>query len=292
MEIAKKYTELHSSKEYEIVIEMKSFEESIFLLSTNYYELNIYFENFKKTTLKIFPKDHPTKNVNIETKRLIHNYLCSVITLIDHSRIYINKLHPENSFDEYQIKMKSTFIDVPVCSFVKELRQYLQHYKLPEISFQKNAMSIRQYASMTINKEELLKFSGWKKESKKYINTSINSIDLRKVLKEYQLIVCVFYDWLIKRQKEIFEKEIIKVEELKNEIKILKLKKIEQKLFDSNYKSFTDFENEVYQLISTEHYKKILKLNELERIPEIIKIFKSEEITKYILKERLESILI
>jgi len=292
MEITRKISELHSSKEYEIVNEMKSFEESLFILHTNYYELNYYFEDFKRTALKVFPKEHPTKNVNIETKRLIHNYLSSVITVIDHSRVYINKLHPENSFEEYQIKMKSAFVDVPMCSFVKELRQYMQHYKLPEISFQKNALSIRQYALMNINKEELLKFSGWKKESKKYINTFVNSVDLRRVLIEYQSIVYVFYDWLIKRQKEIFEKEILRVEELKNEIKILKLKRIEQNIFDSNYKIFKNCENDVYQLISTEHCEKILKLNEFERITEIVKIFKVDKITKYILKERLESILI
>lgn len=271
---------------------MKSFEESLFILHTNYYELNYYFEDFKRTALKVFPKEHPTKNVNIETKRLIHNYLSSVITVIDHSRVYINKLHPENGFEEYQIKMKSAFVDVPMCSFVKELRQYMQHYKLPEISFQKNAMSIRQYALMNINKEELLKFSGWKKESKKYINTFVNSVDLRRVLKEYQSIVYVFYDWLIKRQKEIFEKEILRVGELKNEIKILKLKRIEQNIFDSNYKTFKNCENDVYQLISTEHCEKILKLNEFDRITEIVEIFRVDKITKYILKERLESILI
>lgn len=292
MEIARKISELHSSKEYEIVNEMKSFEESLFILHTNYYELNYYFEDFKRTALKVFPKEHPTKNVNIETKRLIHNYLSSVITIIDHSRVYINKLHPENSFEEYQIKMKSTFVDVQMCSFVKELRQYMQHYKLPEISFQKNALSIKQYALININKEELLKFSGWKKESKKYINSSGNSVDLRKVLKDYQSIVYVFYDWLLKRQKEIFEKEILKVEELKNEINFLKLKNIQQNIFDSNYKTFKDCENDVYQLISTEYCKKILKLNEFERITEIVEIFKVDKITKYILKDRLESILI
>lgn len=62
MQTARKISELHSSKKYEIVNEMKSFEETLFILHANYYELNYYFEDFKRTALKAFPKEHPTKN--------------------------------------------------------------------------------------------------------------------------------------------------------------------------------------------------------------------------------------
>lgn len=119
MELRELISEMNSMEEYRIVSEMNNFEESVILLNSNYNELNSHFLNFKKTIFKINSKDEEFRDVNIETKRLIHNYLSSVITLIDHTRIHMKILHKTKDIEEYKIKIERTFIGNPLCSFVK-----------------------------------------------------------------------------------------------------------------------------------------------------------------------------
>lgn len=152
-------------------------------------------------------------------------------------------------------------------------------------------MSISQHANMNISKEELLKFSGWKKDSKQFIKNSSNNIDLRIVIKEYQSIVNDFYDWFKKRQKEIFIHEILKVEQIKVKIKESKLELIKLNLLNSNYKTFQNFEKDLYEIISLKENVRLTKLNQIEKTNEIANLFKVNEVTKYIIKEKLQSII-
>lgn len=152
-------------------------------------------------------------------------------------------------------------------------------------------MSISQHANMNISKEELLKFSGWKKDSKQFIKNSSNNSDLRIVIKEYQSIVNDFYDWFKKRQKEIFIHEILKVEQIKVKIKESKLELIKLNLLNSNYKTFQNFEKDLYEIISLKENVRLTKLNQIEKTNEIANLFKVNEVTKYIIKEKLQSII-
>jgi len=283
------YSEMYSTSEYEIIREMTSFKESILLLNLNYTELKIHFENFRKTTLKIFSEEHPERNINIETKRLIHNYLSSTVSLIDHTRVYVKKLHTTIDFDEYQLKINKTFIQNSICVFVKDFRQYVQHVKLPDISYRKNVAIIKPHASMAISKEELLKFSGWTKMSKEYIYSHSGSIDLRMILKDYQLIVDEFYVWLISWQENIFKEQIKKIQHLKLSIIDVELKAIIQKIINQEYKNHTDLERDLYDIIP-EKTQLLNKLDNREKISEIFYLFNPDNLTKFRIITNLEAL--
>ena len=83
--------ELHLLPGYIFSQELKSLKSSIYVLDSNFSELERHIENLKQ-----FKYIGYSKNPNLETKRLAHNYLCSAITLIDHTRIYISNIHKEN----------------------------------------------------------------------------------------------------------------------------------------------------------------------------------------------------
>lgn len=275
---------LESSNGLYILNEMKSLKSSIYVFNTNYNELNL-----RLTDLKQF--NDKKNNINLENKRLIHNFLCSAITLIDHTRIYISNLHKEIIFNEYQLEVEKIFIQNSLCCFVKDFRQYLQHYKLPEISFQSNdILSIKKYWSIIIKKEELLKFSGWKKNSVIFIENSFHSIDLHKVFNEYNNIVIAFYEWIFKNQNEIFKNQISEVQFLENQIKEIKMNNLVNYVLLDKFKNFKSFENEFYSIFGNSINNES-KINDLIKIEKMINMFNLRNTTKLNLKNRLENLL-
>lgn len=267
--------------------EMNSLNDSIYVLDSNFSELESHIEKLKQYKIKGF-----TKNPNLETKRLVHNYLCAAITLIDHTRIYVTNIHREKDFIDYQPKIDETFIKNPLCTFIKDFRQYLQHYKLPEITFQTNALSIKPNWSIKIKTEELMKFSGWKSNSKIFIKSQIKSVDLHKAIKEYHKIVNAFYKWLIGRQKEIFETEITEFNEKLNQIKIVKIEHIISNVLSSKYSNFKVFENDFHQVWNKKEIENLNSENPLKKIKRMIEMLEVEHKLKVEFENKLESLLI
>lgn len=281
-------TKMLSSSGYEILQEMNTLNDSVRVLNTNHEEIQKHLQNFKNFSITITLNSlHP----NLETKRLMHNYLASAISLIDHTRIHITNIHKEKKFLDYQPMVKKTFIENPHCVFIKDFRQYLQHYKLPDISFQANALSLKPKWSIKISTSELEKFSGWKKDSKIFIKSKYPRLDLLEVTDNYQKIVNDFYKWLIKNQKEIFSDELNQLEELKIEIKKAKISNTISSIILKNFKSFETFEREFNLILSKEEKENIEHLNQLDKIDEILLILNPNEVIKNVIREKLNTLL-
>ena len=67
----------------------------------------------------------------------------------------------------------------------------------------------------------LKKFSGWKREGKKYLIQQTGDIDLLEMIDEYHKLVIGFHDWFIQRQKEIHHGDIEKVNTKRKELAAL-----------------------------------------------------------------------
>ena len=285
IEILKK--KINSSSGYQITQEMNSLNDSVRVLNANYVEIKNHLQNFQKDYKKINGNSlHP----NLETKRLIHNYLASSISLVDHTRIHIKLIHKEKEFSDYQPMIEKTFIKNPLCVFIKDFRQYLQHYRLPEISFQAYAFNIKLKWSIIISTSELEKFSGWKKESKVFIKNKNPRLDLLDVAENYQNVVNDFYNWLTKTQKEIFSEEIKKFEQLKIEMKNLKISYLTSNLILNIYKSFYAFEKELYLILSKEEKANIKNLIQVDEINKIIEILNLDNVIKNVVRHKLEQL--
>lgn len=276
-----------SSSGYQITQEMNSLNDSVSVLNANYEEIKNHLQNFQKNYNKINEKLlHP----NLETKRLIYNYLASSVSLVDHTRIHIKLIHKEKPFLDYQPMMEKTFIKNPLCVFIKDFRQYLQHYKLPDISFQAYAFNIKLKWSIKISTDELEKFSGWKKESKIFIANKKPRIDLLEVTENYQNVVNDFYNWLTQNQKEIFSEEIKQFEELKIEMKNLKLNYLTSNLILNNFKSFNAFETELNLILSKEEKENTKNLIQIDKINKILETLNLNNVTKNVIREKLEKL--
>lgn len=291
------YRDMKAMEEYIVHREMKYLKETLYVLNTNYSDFMFHVESVNKREglrkLNIVYRRNPTEKFQLETKRLLHNYLSSVISLIDHTRIYIKKLHSKKEFLEYESMINKTFIENPTCVFIKDFRQYLQHYRLPEVSLQINLMSIKLYnTSIIISKDNLRKFSGWKKLSTEYINNQINDINLRIVVQEYQAIVENFYSWLLGRQEEIFADEIQLISDIKTLIKEKSILEFIERLLVEDFKKFDEVEIEICQFFSDDELVFLERINNVEKVEKILILLNLKGYKKTIIKNKLENLLV
>lgn len=276
-----------SSLGYEISQEMNNLDDSVRVLNKNHEEIHKHFKNFKKFSVETSENSlHP----NLESKRLMHNYLASAMSLVDHTRIHIATIHKEKEFLDYQPKIKKTFVENPQCVFIKDFRQYMQHFRLPDISFQTNALSLRRNWSIRISTSELEEFSGWKKESKIFIKSKYPRLDLLEVVDNYQNIVNVFYEWLVINQKQIFFDELKHLEEKKNELKNAKLSNTTTSLILKKYKSFDSFEREFNLILSKKEKENIKNLQQSEKHTKIIEILNPNVAIRNVIRDILNEL--
>ena len=68
----------------------------------------------------------------VEVTRTLHNFVASALTLVDTTRVVYDELYaPKNTLIEYQDEIDSRFIKDGNAQFIKGLRQFCQHYRLP-----------------------------------------------------------------------------------------------------------------------------------------------------------------
>jgi len=217
---------LRLTSEYLLVEEINGFRRSIRLFDGNHKQLKdqiIFFEDAEQSFHLSQPDNYEEKlYFQSEIMRLLHNYVASALSLIDHSRLHYRKLYGNGTFPEYQKRVEDIFEKDPLASFVKGLRQYFQHYGLPEMYFQTkwqvdHPTLIR---SIHLRNGELKEFD-WK--AREYLNAQATDINLANLIDAYQNKVAEFYDWFQLRQEELHAIEIQKVNETRSKIRRLLL---------------------------------------------------------------------
>jgi hypothetical protein len=137
--------------------------------------------------------------------RLLHNYLASAKTLVDHTRILAEELYKGTEFwTEYEAKKKESFIEVPLVQFIQNLRNYTLHKALP---FTTATMILAEEPGfdcfINLNLEQLCLWDGWSKKAREYLDNANSEVRLDEIINEYTAIVKDFYDWFKNRQQEL-----------------------------------------------------------------------------------------
>lgn len=165
---------------------------------------NIFYENYNELARSINSYyEHNDEKSAFEIKRTLHNYLCSNSTLIDHTRRLIKKSCPE-VLTEYKDKVKSTFKDSLLCNFVKDLRNYITHNKLPLSSLRLKMAESRNFkCDVVLHSDSLKKWDRWNKKSEKFFETK-NNIPVYDVFEQYTRRIESFHQWLDTKLKDYY----------------------------------------------------------------------------------------
>lgn len=216
--------QLKATPEYLLVEEIRGFKRSISLFGGNYQQLKEQIEFFEdaQKSLHLDQAGNYQEKLYFQSEimRLLHNYVASALSLIDHSRIHYRKLYENGIFPEYQQRVDRVFDKDPLANFVKGLRQYFQHYGLPGMYFQTSWRKDHPTFIRTIHlRNEELKEFDWKAKAREYLEAQTTDINLTDLIDAYQSKVADFYEWFQLMQEELHATEIAKVDEMRAEIK-------------------------------------------------------------------------
>ncbi len=222
--------ELLKMPEYKLRQELLGFETSLYIFDVNYTEFKNIVEVLLKDRIKyelVSPRNQDQlRLVQMDILRRLHNFVAAAKSLVDHSRNLNNKLYKkQNSFPEYQERVKLDFAEDPLSQFVQDLREYCQHYRAPSIglsvSVQPTANGDIEEWTVFLAQKDLRQFDGWNAKAKQYLNEHKGDINILETIDKYRNKVVDFYKWFLRRQDEIHAEEISRFEAKQSQAGIL-----------------------------------------------------------------------
>ncbi|MBD3584071.1 hypothetical protein [Flavobacterium selenitireducens] len=277
--------ELREMPEFQTLEKIRHFGISLEIFEGNYGELVRHLEihNNPRISMELMGVRNKAKlhAFRKEITRHLHNYIASALSLTDHARNHYRELYSHNDlFPEYQEEINKRFANNKLAVFIKDLRQYFQHYQVPGVStrlvYKKDAPEFIMTFLLTI--KGLRKFSGWHKLSQEFLREQTDDIDLLFIVNQYHKLILDFYDWFISKQLVIHEDDQIKVELHKEKMRKLEVMRILMDLL-IHTPSPEDFETDLHRIFSddeidimdiTSGHKKIeLIMNLLSQIKDL-----------------------
>lgn len=133
--------------------------------------------------------DHYTR----EVKRKLYYCTSSLMTLVDISRNF-DKRH---KVDGSSIKRSEIFTTLGLHNFLQDLRNFNTHWRIAEAnwSIKYDMESGTRTAHFQIDKKDLLAWSNWTANAKKYIQELEDSVDVYKILATYKKQAQAYYAW-------------------------------------------------------------------------------------------------
>lgn len=213
---------IKACKGYTIYSMMEALDMSYHIFTANYQDIQNKFKAIELPDfrLHIFQEENKTActRYTFEIYRSFFNFEAAAVSLVDHSRYFINKYETHNKpfRTEYDQQTDKCFIQNPLIIFIQGLRNYVIHRSYPQIELTSSLTGIAKNQFL-LNKEEISAWGGWSLKAKELLNSSENSIPLDKAITDYYIVIKNFYDWLFKRLKEIHNVDFQEVNSLVRE---------------------------------------------------------------------------
>ena len=196
---------------------MKYHNDCISILKGNYAELSKELLHFEilKNALELMDQENPeaTEEYHNEVSRLLHNFLASAKTLIEHTRILINKCYKGTRiFEIYSNKVKTEFADDGLSKFIQDLRNFILHRGLPYTGlFLKADLETMVY----LDRDSMLHWDNWTALSRIYLESQPVNIRIYDLIDEYVQKVDDFNHLLNREIKKYHEKDLKELELLR-----------------------------------------------------------------------------
>jgi hypothetical protein len=210
---------INQSKAYQIRMRLQTFSNNYSVFEGNYRELNRLLsaaQHPEAFQILWIQSKRPQMNViTRELGRLLHNFVTSAKTLVDHTRTFVDEWYGETHFfNEYHSEVQKRFIGNPIVGFTEDLRNYALHFQLPfavaVVRFtigQTSNENVRNQ-SFVLPKNKLLEWSNWSSKGKSYLEMASEEIPIQKTVDVYFQEVNAFHAWMQHRLKEIHANEL------------------------------------------------------------------------------------
>ena len=155
-----------------------------------------------------------------EINRLFHNFLASAKTLIEHTRIFVNKHYDDTPIQQaYSEKIKHEFAQDELCKFIQDLRNYMLHQGLPHnqmsLSFDSNNPDFE--STISLETKKLLAWQKWSASSKVFLQAQEENIKFSSIVSPYGNKIISLHEWLHKKLYKHHSNDLKQLKELQNE---------------------------------------------------------------------------
>jgi hypothetical protein len=150
-----------------------------------------------------------------EVERLLHNVLMALSTRIDQQRVFMKKHFSQDAalMSEYLAKVKGDFGSYAPSVFLRDLRNYMTHHRLP-VAQSRQTISMQSFSvTFILLRRSLCEWPKWTSEAKKWIAGQGDEIDIACMIDEYARIAGGFDSWLHDRIGFKYASEISVYEE-------------------------------------------------------------------------------
>lgn len=151
------------------------------------------------------------RNLHSEVVRHFHNFLASVHTLVDHTRVIMkNQSISETHRSEYQKAVSEQFASDPLARFMQDLRNYMLHKTIPvtsfELAWQKD--TDRTDSAVYVNLDKMADWQGWSPAGRVFIEANLPKVRMMTLIDNYEDKVRKFYEWFCLCFLEHYKKDI------------------------------------------------------------------------------------
>lgn len=221
-----KYYETDGVKVINNLLPIKTYH---FIMARNYKELikKLDYHNSVEGMLHLWEwKNRPVlKEFMNEIIRLLHNYLSSAAGMIDITRNVLNKFYEHTSLNsEIKEHIEQNIANDKLLEFVKQLRNYIVHYKIPAPTAELDMNNISSN-DIYLDKSSLLKWGKWSAKSKSYLSDAPDKISIHALITEYHKSVSAFHEYLNKKISHYHETEFQEMHALERKLEELNIKR-------------------------------------------------------------------
>lgn len=230
---------IEKSKGKDIHLKLRGLDQTKIILNRNYFWL-LQLNKLISEKVELLELRNREKMVDfqIEFARHLHNYLASVKSLVDHTRVLKRKLDLDKNFEDLYGKQRKKLLGTDTITFIQQLREYVQHYALlpSGVHVEIDNSNDTEKITLILDTPILKEFSSWKVASLRVLQKNPKDIDVFKLIEEYQASVNEFYKWFYDEMEKIFKKELTEFDELAKKYKSHYEKMMQKEGKESNTK--------------------------------------------------------
>lgn len=153
----------------------------------------------------------------IEAARRLCNYLSSITSLVDHTRNILRNYDGSDFESMYKERVQSVK-GLGESTFLKDLRNYTVHYRLPPIGYIVSSTKIfdrNEPFIPLIYSGDLSDYHGWSKSSKQYMQDHFPEIELIPLVDTYAQSINDLYSWMFDQFDAIHGDDVAESERIK-----------------------------------------------------------------------------
>ena len=216
--------QIKATRGYRIQAKIRDLGGSYYVFESNYLWLVRALDYFRREEvfMELWREDNRAKLASFidEVTRLLHNFLAGAKSLVDHTRVFTDDIYEGHGFKKvYQEKVDRDLMHSPIVCFVQNLRNYVLHKQLPiasaRLSLKGGGATITEFDNtIKLDVNELREWDKWKPESRVFLDSLDDKVQIREVAEKYEGAIRASYQWFGEQQTQVHRSEFAEMSRL------------------------------------------------------------------------------